>query len=340
MTIRTELRSANPRQLERIPNFFIIGHAKCGTTALWEMLRRHPQIYMPHEKGFASKEPWFFSRENPNPQLTGERSVRFTGRHEMTLEEYLTLFVEARAGQIVGEASTSYIWSTTAATRIAEARPDAKIIALLREPASYLRSMHMQLVVNHAESELDFRTALSLDEARREGRDIPHKSYWPQALIYSDRVRYVEQLERYHAVFPPEQVLVLIYDDFRDDNPATVRRVLRFLGADDTHAIEVLQANPSSTLRSARIDELSRSLRAGNTPLARAVRDAGKGLTTRRMREALFYPLQRRVLYRKPLPVDHQLMNELRHRFKPEVERLSEYLDRNFVKLWGYDHLE
>src|SRR5947207_1633140 len=117
MTIRTELRSANPRQLERIPNFFIIGHAKCGTTALWEMLRRHPQIYMPHEKGFASKEPWFFSRENPNPQLTGERSVRFTGRHEMTLEEYLTLFVEARAGQIVGEASTSYIWSTTAATR-------------------------------------------------------------------------------------------------------------------------------------------------------------------------------------------------------------------------------
>ena len=340
MTIQAELASANPHQRERIPDFFIIGHAKCGTTALWEMLRRHPQIYMPHEKGVVSKEPWFFSRENPNPQLTGKRSVRFTGRRQMTLDEYLALFVEAHAGQIVGEASTSYIWSRTAATRIAEARPDAKIIALLREPASYLRSMHMQLVVNHTESELDFRKALSLDEPRREGREIPHRSYWPQALIYSDRVRYVEQLQRYHAVFPPDQILVLIYDDFRDDNAATVRTVLRFLGVDDTHAIEVLRANPSNTLRSARIAQLSRSLRAGSTPLARVMREAGKGLTTRRMREVLFYPLQRRVLYAKPPPVDQQLMNELRHRFKPEVERLSEYLARDFVELWGYDRLD
>ena len=68
-----------------------------------------------------------------------------------------------------------------------------------------------------------------------------------------------------------------------------------------------------------------------NSRISENVKQSGK---------ALFYPLQRRVLYRKPLPVDHQLMNELRHRFKPEVERLGEYLDRNFVKLWGYDHLE
>ncbi len=43
--------------------------------------------------------------------------------------------------------------------------------------------------------------------------------------MYSEHVRYVEQLRRYHAVFPAEQVLVLIYDDFRADNEATLRRV-------------------------------------------------------------------------------------------------------------------
>ena len=32
----------------RVPDFFIVGHAKCGTTALYEMLRAHPQIYMPY----------------------------------------------------------------------------------------------------------------------------------------------------------------------------------------------------------------------------------------------------------------------------------------------------
>src|SRR5207245_4635600 len=85
----------------------------------------------------------------------------------------------------------------------------------------------------------NLRKAVSLDEARREDRRIPKSSYWPSALIYSDRVRYVEQLRRYHAVFPREQVLVLIYEDFRRDNEAIVRRVLQFLEVDDSHPFDL-----------------------------------------------------------------------------------------------------
>ena len=52
--------------------------------------------------------------------------------------------------------------------------------------------------------------------------------------MYSDHVRYVEQLRRYHDVFPPEQVLVLIYDDFRADNDADcAHRCGGFLGVDE-----------------------------------------------------------------------------------------------------------
>src|SRR5205807_591547 len=83
-------------------------------------LRHHPQIYMPDHK-----EPWFFARSNPHPQTNGERSIAFTGKRMETLEDYLTLFRDANADQLVGEASTSYLWSTTAARRIAEVRPDA-----------------------------------------------------------------------------------------------------------------------------------------------------------------------------------------------------------------------
>ncbi len=218
----------------RLPDFFIAGHAKCGTTALYEALRLHPEIFMPLQK-----EPWFFARDNPHPQEGPERSVDYTGRRWESLEEYLSLFAGARPDQKIGEGSTSYLWSPVAAAAIAAAQPDARIIAILREPAAFLRSLHLQRLTDHIESETDFAKALALDDARREGREIPKYAYWPRSIIYSDQVRYAEQLRRYDAVFPREQILVLIYEDFRADNDATFKRVLSFLGVDESYPLSV-----------------------------------------------------------------------------------------------------
>ncbi len=257
----------------------------------------------------------------------------------MSLDEYLSLFAGARPEQRVGEASTSYLWSRTAAARIAEAQPEARIIAILREPASFLRSLHLQLLQNHHEVEPDFRKAVALDDARREGRQIPAHSYWPQALIYSDRVRYVEQLRRYHAVFAPEQVLVLIYDDFRRDNEGTVRTVQRFLGVDDTVPMDVVAANPTIGVRSVAIDRFVRTLRGGQGPVAGAAKATIKTLTPWKLRDRVFYPLRSRIVYGQPPPPDQGFTLELQRRFKPEVVALSEYLGRDLVSLWGYDGL-
>ena len=318
----------------RVPDFFIVGHAKSGTTALYEMLRRHPQIFMSDVK-----EPQFFAR-NPR-QPTGSRGKAFdqTGRRQETLEQYTSLFAAARPDQRVGDASTFYLWTPAAPDRIAAAQPGARIIAILREPASFLRSLHLQMVQNLTEPEKDLRRALALEEARREGREIPGNSYWPSALIYSDRVRYVDQLRRYHAVFPSEQVLVLIYDDFRSDNEATVRRVLRFLDVDDTAPVEVVSANPTVGVRSVRLGRMVRAVRAGSGPVAQAVRGTVKTLTTSRIRTGVLYPARRRLVYGEAQPVDEQLTLELRRRFRGEVEALSAYLDRDLVSLWGYDGL-
>jgi Sulfotransferase family len=317
-----------------VPDFFIVGHAKSGTTALYEMLRHHPQIYMSQPK-----EPWFFARENPNPQASGARSMTFTGRKSETLAEYLSLFAAARPDQRLGEASSSYLWSHTAPERIASLRPDARIVAVFREPASFLRSLHLQLLSAHEETEKSFRKALELEGARREDRHLPRYAYWPQTLMYADRVRYVEQLQRYRDVFPQEQLLVLIYDDFRADNEATVRRLMRFLEVDDTQPVRVVEANPTIGVRSVWLDELRRSLRAGRGPALRTLRYVGKALTTYRLRKALYYPLMRRTVYSQPPAADTELMLELRRRFKPEVISLGEYLDRDLVKLWGYDSI-
>jgi hypothetical protein len=312
----------------RAPDFFIVGHHKSGTTALYEMLRRRPQIYMPD-----LKEPWFFAKD---------LGVRFEPETALpqTLEEYLSLFTAATSEQRIGEATPSYLMSRTAAADIAEIQPNARIIAILREPANFLRSLHLQSVRNHAETETNFRKALALEDFRRRGEAIPERAIRPQELLYSEHVRYVEQLRRYHDVFAPEQVLVLIYEDFRQDNEATARRVLQFLGVDDTGPIEKVEPNATVRVRSRRLYELVRAVYLGQGPAAKVAKAAIKALTPSQLRRDAHVTVRRRVLFGSPQPPDEVLMTELRRRFKGEVIALSEYLDRDLVTLWGYDRLD
>jgi hypothetical protein len=322
-------RSLAHASQQRPPDFFIVGQPKSGTTALYEMLRRHPQIHMPDRK-----EPWYLASE------LHERTPPRPGGTPKTIEEYLSWFEGARPDQRIGEASALYLWSRTAAERIAQLQPDARIIAILREPASLLSSLHRQFVKICVETENDFPKAISLEDARRDGRSLPRRSYWPQALLYSEHVRYVEQLRRFHAEFSPEQVLVLIYDDFERDNEATVRRVLRFLDVDDTAPIEVMRANPTTGVRSQRLHQLVHTVSVGRGPASMAVKAAVKALTPRDLRRSALHATQRRVVYAEAPEPDERFMLELRRRFKAEVVALSEYLDRDLVSLWGYDSVE
>jgi hypothetical protein len=307
-----------------VPDFFIVGHPKCGTTALFEMLRTHPRIYMPD-----CKETQFFARE------LGSRP----GTEGRTLAQYLDLFAAAGPGQRVGEASVSHLWSRTAAAGIAELRPDAKIIAILREPASFLRSLHLQFVQTRVESESDFRKALALEDARREGRELPASSaHWPLKLLYSDYVRYVEQLRRYEDRFPAESILVLIYDDFRRDNEETVRRVLRFLEVDDSVAVSASDANPSVRVRSTRVNDTLQALMMGRGPVSGTLKAGVKAVTPRAARLRAFEAFREHFVYTKPAPEDERLTDELRRRFEPEVVAAGEHLGRDLVDLWGYDH--
>ncbi len=317
------------RETGRAPDFFLVGHPKSGTTALYEMLRRHPQVYMPD-----LKEPSYLAPDQPR---RFQRAA--TGALPGTLEEYLALFAPARADQRVGEASSAYLMSHAAPGRIAELQPQARVIAVLREPASLLRSLHQQLIRDHVEDERDLRKAISLERARGEGRHIPPRSPRPDALQYSERVRFAEQLRRYHAVFAPERVLVLIYDDFRADNEATVRRVLRFLEVDDRLPVLVREANPSVRLRSQRLDELVHSVSVGRGPLSRAAKASVKALVPRRLRRGALEVVRRRVVTAPPVAADRELMLELRRRYKSEVVAASECLGRDLVSLWGYDEL-
>ena len=313
----------------RLPDFFIVGQPKSGTTALFHMLRRHPQIFMPE-----NKEPWFFAAE------LHERTPPRPAGTPTTLEQYAALFTAAEPGQRVGEATILYLWSRTAADAIAEVVPDARIVAILREPASLLRSLHLQFLETYIETEADLRTALELEPARREGRHVPRHTYWPAALAYSEHVRYVEQLRRYERHFGSERMLVLIYDDYRRDNLAAARSVLRFLEVDEDVPLQPAEVNPTVGVRSQGLHELVHALTVGRGPISQATKAALKRVVPRRLRRDAVRAAKHRFLYAEPPPPDEQLMAELRARYKPEVVALSEYLGRDLVREWGYDELD
>lgn len=319
----------------RVPDFFVVGHAKCGTTAMHQMLMQHPQIYVP-----TLKEPEFLAR------APFEREALAVGDVEMqrkpgalrprTVAAYLDLFAAADETQCAGELSPQYIRVPSAASRIAALNPDARIVALFREPVSFLRSFHLQQLEAGIETERDFATALALEGERRQGRRIPRGCRDPDRLMYSDHVRYAEQLARYRERFGPENVLALIYDDFRRDNEGTVRQILRFLGVDDTLKIQTIEANATVDDVSMRARSLLNDAAMGNGAglgaLKRALKLTVPGKVRRRaLRRA------RRVVDHKPRPADEALTAELRRRFAGEVEAAGDYLRRDLLSLWGYD---
>ena len=325
-----EIRGPHPGR--RVPDFFIVGHARSGSSALYQMLRSHSQVFMPERK-----EPRFFASDLPTRYKPGHPN-----KLGETYDDYLALFDGAKPEQRVGEASPTYIWSQTAPELISIAQPSARIIAILREPASFVRSLHIKLVQRGVETEKSLRKALALEESRRQGRELGGRvlARFPQALIYTDRVRYAAQVRRLRELFSQERVLVLIYDDYKRDNEGTVRKVQRFLDVDDAVPIAFSEINHTVRVRSERLHTLSRRVASGQSPTARAARAAARTLAPRGVIRESAVAIGDRLLFAPPRAPDEGVMLALRRRFKPEVVALSEYLERDLVSLWGYEQLD
>ncbi len=283
----------------------------------------------------AEKEPRFLISElrpKPEPGASVKRAT--------TMAEYLALFAPAGPDMLAGEASPQYLRYPEVPPAIAEINPDAKIIALLREPADFLRSFHGQMMHGRIETEKDFQAAIELEPMRRLGKSLPRDCNRPKWLLYSDHVRYAEQLSWFHASFPPEQVLVLIYEDYRDDNEGVVRKVLRFLEVEDDVAIERTVTRPNKDVRLQRLHRLTTDLQEarrnprGVHPALRLLDKAIPGGP----REALG-SYWRQLIYSPRREPDPAFLLQLRRRFKPEVEAVSEYLGRDLVSRWGYDRI-
>ncbi|MCB9766073.1 MAG: sulfotransferase domain-containing protein [Alphaproteobacteria bacterium] len=296
----------------RRPDTFLVGHPRSGSGQLNGYLAKHPQVFM------AKKELHYFGSD--------------LGYHipPRSLENYLSFFEDAGDARRVGEASTWYLFSERAAAEIHDFNPDARVLLLLRNPVSMLHSLHSHMVFRGEEPIEDFGEALAAVPERRAGQRIPDWTSPRRALNYLDIVQYAPQVQRYLDTFGPEQVCVVLNDDFRVDARAVFRRVCDFLDIDrDFEGFEDIFA-PDQRARNANRTVYSHTLqryliRRHRQAVLEGVRPSpvpGHRLALRALRRL-------NIKYVDRSPMDPKVRAQLVEAVRPDVEAIGALLDRD-----------
>jgi hypothetical protein len=226
-------QDANPR----LPNFFVVGAGKTGTTSLFHYLRQHPLIYMS-----PIKEPSYFASEVRAENLDASflKNLKRMSRNlpavlnqatPLSMEwlvsewkDYLRLFQDVRGETAIGEASAAYLWSETAATRIAERVPDARIVMILRDPSERAFSQYLHQLSSGL-TRSTFREHLEVCRGSPSGKLSVHYPLLEVGLYY-------EQVRRYLNNFARSNIQIFWYEEAWRDPHRLLSDLFRFLGVD------------------------------------------------------------------------------------------------------------
>lgn len=294
-----------------IPNLFIVGAPKCGTTSLYEYLRRHPQVYFPYDDDDYARV------KEPNhlcPELCIADKDAIHGR-----DAYLALYHGSGHALWRGDASTNYLFSETAAGNIKRLSPDARVVIMLRPPVEWMRSYHSELVRHDHEDISDFHEAVAASEDRRNGRRIPESTGVPRCLDYVAMSQFAPQVERYYRAVGRDAVKVLLLEDLARSPVRTYRDIAEFLGLDTTFEPEFEVYN--ETPRYGPVERFLRQLY--RQP---GVKSAVQHILPRAARRRSLHLVRRRESRRVASdPRDQQLLRSC----GPDIEQLSALIARD-----------
>lgn len=210
-----------------VPDYFVVGTKRGGTTSLWNWLDAHPQVLSMFPRVRGLKSPEFFFDE-------GARGERWYRSHFHT-RTYRSIHTRLRGGAVNGEASPYYMYGPHIPRQLARSAPEARIIVLLRNPVERAYSHFWERTGRGVET-LSFAEALAAEE-RRTARarlrvEADPSCYEPAYDYFSYRHRgiYLPQLQRIHDSFPAEQVLLLRSEDLYADPQAAFDSTCEFLG--------------------------------------------------------------------------------------------------------------
>jgi len=295
-----------------LPDFFIAGAPKAGTTALHAALSRHPELYLS-----AVKEPKFFLTNGPPPAQGGPGDAKTYREHVWRQPAYEALFAAAPPGALTGESTPFYLYNRAAQQRINKLIPQARMIIILRDPIERAHSNWAHLWSAGLDPIDDFVRACDAEDRRV-------AAGWADFWHYKRIGLYGEQLEHLYTVFPADRVLLLRYHDLVDNPAGTLDRICAFLGVRQGLITEVprenVTAHPDQTWRH---QYLSKVLRIGSAITTRLPGHPAKELVDR-----LESRLQRGARPRRPLT--WQQRQALIPYFEADVRLLEDLTGQDF----------
>lgn len=298
----------------RLPSFFLIGAMKAGTTALDAYLSQHPQIYM-----CPVKDGRFFWTDGENaPRFSDPFADQFRNGGILGFENYRSLFVVARSDQILGESTALYLSSPFAGQRIKERVPNAKIIILLRQPATRSYAHYLQAVRNGMEH-LDFVSALEAESWRIE-------SGWGPTYHYIKRSFYVPQVNEYIKLFGADNIAFFLQEDLHRQPERTIHAICEFIGAAKPDHLDFSVRH--NVTRSPRYRRLSWLINRPDNLAIKALRDhlpAG-------IRKTLG-AWNRNLLLADPPALERKLYDSLTDLFSQDILALEQIIHRD-LKHW------
>jgi len=311
------------------PDFFVVGAPRCGTTALSGYLSQHPQVC--------------FSKPKEPHYLAQIRTRRLQGVDWRS--EYARFFTHHHEGhRAVGEGSVSYLYFEEVLELITRINPEARLIAMLRDPLEMLPSYHLRMLFILEEDVELFPLAWGLQQARARGERIPKLCTDPKLLSYGEIGRFGDRVDRMLQIGGRERCLVLLHDDLVRDPGSVYRQALRFIGVEDDGRTDFKRRQPSRHYRHRWAQRLLYKPPVAHgglfeERLARATRKAeerggGKGPEGTRRKKPLPLRLHKRLrrwnrVVEQPRPLDERMRSLLREHFSADVEKLADLIHRD-----------
>lgn len=299
-----------------IPDFFILGAPKAGTTALDAYLREHPDVFL------CRKEAHYFCTDFPG-------NVNFE-----SFSHYQQIFSDVAEGQTVGEASVWYLYSEAAVREILAVNPNAKFIAMLRDPIKAAQATHGELLLDLREDEPNFEKAWRLQEARRRGESIPLNVREPRHLLYKDVCSWSSQVERLLDVAPQGNVSIIIMEEFFSDPDRGFRDVLDFIGVRDFALSSYPTVNESKQVKSLWLLKASRELPLLYPSAMRVAKRVANILGLHPGRSLHRHVRNGNITNKARPKITSEFHRELLNVFRPDVERLETILGRSLTEYW------
>jgi hypothetical protein len=299
-----------------LPNFLILGTAKAGTSSLYAYLKQHPDVFLS-----PTTELNFFAHEGGDLNFRGPRDIEYMWDDSLvaTYENYLKQFAGVDRETAIGEVSTHNLYSVRAPALIKRYVPNAKMIAILRNPVDRAFSAFAHMVRDRREETSDFCAALAREPERI-------RDNWEPLWHYKSMGLYGAQLSRYLETFDRKQIRVYIYDDFVARPLEVVQDIFAFIGVDAKFAPDMSEKyNVSTMTRSHRLQDMM----MGESLVRSTLRTLVPASARSRIRN---YILEHNV---KRLRLDSKIRRELTAAFQEDIRLLERLLNRDLSQWLG-----